>query len=139
MKSAHLQNVEMEASAVQVDKLTHIRGIGPAFERYLNQVGIFTYAQLATYSPTDLAELLHGYAGISAQQVAKQDWIGHARALATRSLQSTHKEEERLIEPPSEGQAAPEAPAEAMETVLRQRSAIFTVQLELRPDGSVRR
>ena len=73
------------------DKLRLINGIGPAIEEHLNRVGIFTFAQLATLSPADIAAAVAGLAGLSAERIIKQDWIGQARELATKSMQTDSK------------------------------------------------
>jgi hypothetical protein len=70
------------------DKLRLINGIGPAVEERLNRVGIFTLAQLATLSPADIAAAVAGLAGLSAERIIKQDWIGQARKLAAKSMQA---------------------------------------------------
>ncbi len=72
----------------RVDKLRLINGIGPVVEERLNRVGIFTFAQLATLSPADIAAAVAGLAGLSAERIIKQDWIGQARKLAANSMQA---------------------------------------------------
>jgi hypothetical protein len=101
------------------DDLKHIHGIGPAIESHLHDVGIQTYAQLAALSLVELAKLLHGFAGISAQQIAKHDWIGQARKLAATA-------------PPN-----PDGDRRLAER--RQRYATFTTDLLLDDDSVVRR
>ena len=101
------------------DDLKLIHGIGPAIESHLHDVGIQTYAQLAALSPGELAKLLHGCAGISAQQIAKHDWIGQARALAAT--------------------APPKPDDEPASAERRQRYATFTADLLLDEDSNVRR
>ena len=70
------------------DNLRLINGIGPAVEERLNRVGIFTFSQLATLSPADIAAAVAGLAGLSAERIIKQDWIGQARKLAAKSIQA---------------------------------------------------
>lgn len=72
----------------RADKLRLINGIGPAVEERLNRVGIFTFAQLATLSPADIAAAVAGLAGLSAERIIKQDWIDQARKLAAKSIQA---------------------------------------------------
>ncbi len=72
----------------RADKLRLINGIGPAVEERLNRVGIFTFAQLATLSSADIAAAVAGLAGLSAERIIKQDWIGQARKLAAKSMQA---------------------------------------------------
>jgi hypothetical protein len=74
------------AEQPMADKLRLINGIGPAVEERLNRVGIFTFAQLATLSPADIAAAVAGLAGLSAERIIKQDWIGQAHKLAAKSI-----------------------------------------------------
>ena len=63
------------------DDFSLIKGIGPVLSRRLHEAGISTYNQLASLSPTQLAEKV---GGLSARQIAKQDWAGQADKLAPR-------------------------------------------------------
>jgi len=98
------------------DDFNLIRGIGPAVASRLYSAGILTYAQLGALSPEDLAALVSNLPGMSAERIAKQDWIGQARALAP-------------AEPRNEAAALAD----------RQHYATFTVELLLDADGDVRR
>jgi helix-hairpin-helix protein len=69
----------------EIDDLKLINGIGPAVERRLHGVGIFTFAQLAALSPADIAAAVADLAGLSAERIIKQDWISQARRLAAGS------------------------------------------------------
>ena len=80
MTSKHLSNPT--AVPTGADDLTRIRGIGAAIARRLSAAGVATFEQLAEQSPASLAALV-GVAGYSASQIARQDWIGQARELAT--------------------------------------------------------
>jgi hypothetical protein len=82
MATKHLR-AKLDSAPSGADDLKLIDGIGPAIERHLHNSGILTFAQIADLSPEDLAALLHGYAGLSAQQIAKHNWIGQARRLAS--------------------------------------------------------
>jgi Helix-hairpin-helix domain len=82
MTTKHLR-AEVDGMPSGADDLKLIDGIGPAIERHLYNAGILTFAQIADLSPEELAALLHAYAGLSAQQIAKRDWIGQARQRAS--------------------------------------------------------
>jgi hypothetical protein len=69
-----------------MDDLKLINGIGPAVERRLHGVSIYTYAQLAALSPADIAASVAGLSGLTAERISKQDWIGQARRLASESI-----------------------------------------------------
>jgi predicted flap endonuclease-1-like 5' DNA nuclease len=59
------------------DDLTIIRGIGPVFQKRLNELGIMTFRQLADTKPDMLdAE------GINGVGVDLESWIEQARELA---------------------------------------------------------
>src|SRR6266516_8143900 len=93
------------AEPPRIDNLRLINGIGPAVEKRLNGVGIFTFAQLAALSPADIAAAVADIAGLSAERIVKQDWIGQARKLAAESTSSeAHKDFETA--------AVPQAPTE---------------------------
>jgi hypothetical protein len=96
------------------DDLKLINGIGPAVENRLNLVGIFRFAQLATLSPADIAASVSDLAGLSAERIAKQDWIGQARRLAASS-KSTGTQRAEEIEPAPLVEPEPELPAVAVE------------------------
>jgi len=62
------------------DDLTLINGIGPAFEKALNAIGIFTFAQLAEQDARSLADKMN--ARITAERIRRDRWIEQARELA---------------------------------------------------------
>jgi predicted flap endonuclease-1-like 5' DNA nuclease len=66
---------------VVVDNLLDIKGIGPTFVNRLNDLGITSFAQLADENPQDLAEKMGGR--ITAERIAREDWIGQAKARVT--------------------------------------------------------
>ena len=80
----------------RIDDLKLINGIGPVVEKRLNSVGIVGYAQLAYLSPADIAAAVADLAGLSAERIIKQDWIGQARKLAAVS---TSNEAQKHLEP----------------------------------------
>ena len=65
------------------DKLTRIKGIGPVNERKLHEHGIFHFEQIAAWTEADVkaAEAYLQFDG----RIAREDWIGQARALAAKS------------------------------------------------------
>jgi hypothetical protein len=70
------------------DDFKLIRGIGPTFARRLHDAGIHTYTRLASLSPAKVAAAV---AGPSTEQIAKQDWIGQARQLASQQRRAKHR------------------------------------------------
>ena len=68
--------------ALQVvkDDLQRIKGVGPAIERTLHDLGIFSFDQIARISEYDInriAERLKGFRS----RIYREDWIGQARTL----------------------------------------------------------
>lgn len=74
---AQLTQVQQELELV-----ININGIGPAYERRLNQAGIFTCTQLAELTPERVREII---APKKWQKIEPETWIAQARHLAKRS------------------------------------------------------
>jgi predicted flap endonuclease-1-like 5' DNA nuclease len=98
------------AEPPRIDDLKLINGIGPAVEKRLNGVGIFTFTQLAALSPADVAAAVADLTGLPAERIVKQDWIGQARRLAAESTSSEAHED---FEPA----AIPPAPTEHLQAI----------------------
>ena len=81
-----------------MDDFKLIKGIGPAIERRLHEVGIMTFEQLAALSPDGLATLIDSVGGVSSERIAKQDWTGEAEALAATSMASAQAASEGRAE-----------------------------------------
>src|SRR6266545_4105800 len=75
------------------DDFRLISGIGPAVESRLHSAGILTFAQLAALSPDDIAALVAGLTGLSAERIVKQGWIGQARELAAEMASEPQPDE----------------------------------------------
>jgi hypothetical protein len=87
------------------DGLRQIKGIGQAIAQALNSLGIHRYADLVSFTPNSLADLLKAeIPTISSKRIEREDWIGQAQSLA-------HSQEE--LEPPRP--EADEAPAPSAE------------------------
>jgi len=63
-----------------VDDLKLISGVGPKIERTLHDLGIFTFAQVASWN-SDQREWVDGYLSFSGR-IERDDWIKQAKALA---------------------------------------------------------
>jgi hypothetical protein len=68
-------------SPKNADDFKLIKGIGPALAARLHEASIITYRQLASLNPDELASWVNG---LSAKQIAQQDWKGQARKLASK-------------------------------------------------------
>jgi hypothetical protein len=67
-----------------MNDLKRIRGIGQSIEQRLNQAGIFTFVEFANLSTKDLASILFGIPGISAERISENGWISQAKKLARK-------------------------------------------------------
>ena len=72
------------AAAARASKLPQglrrIRGIGPAYQRVLEQVGITRVQQIASWTQADL-QAFADKLKIRPDRISKDDWIGQAKAL----------------------------------------------------------
>ncbi len=70
------------------DDLTLVRGIGRMYARYLQQVGVLTFDQLAAQGPEALVAVLRaqGIKGIGVKRVS--NWINEARSLTQATGQA---------------------------------------------------
>ena len=62
------------------DDLKAIKGIGPAIEKTLNELGIFRYQQMADMSEYDIDRVAKHLKGFRSR-IYREDWIGQARGL----------------------------------------------------------
>lgn len=62
------------------DDLKMISGVGPKIERTLNSLGIYTYAQVASWKKPE-REWVNGYLSFKGR-IEREDWIKQAKALA---------------------------------------------------------
>lgn len=62
------------------DNLQQIKGIGPAIEKTLNEMGIFRYHQIAEMSEYDIDRVAQRLKGFRSR-IYREDWIGQARDL----------------------------------------------------------
>jgi len=67
-------------AAKQVQGLRRIRGIGPGYQRLLEQLGVTRVQQVATWSAADVASFAEKLR-IKPERIKKDDWVGQARAL----------------------------------------------------------
>ncbi|HET6531481.1 MAG TPA: hypothetical protein VFH03_12865, partial [Actinoplanes sp.] len=65
------------------DSLRAIRGIGPAIERTLHELGITTYQQIADLHGEQLTAVRRRLEAFSAR-IEREDWAGQARELHRR-------------------------------------------------------
>ena len=64
----------------EADNLQDIIGIGKVFERTLNDLGIYTFQQIANFGPSDIARVNRELKEFSGR-MEQDDWIGQAKEL----------------------------------------------------------
>lgn len=69
----------LSAAPKSVDDLKLIKGIGPGVERQLNDLGIYTFRQIAKFSDQDLAWVDDNLTALKGR-CFRDDWIGQAKA-----------------------------------------------------------
>ncbi|MDX1516706.1 MAG: hypothetical protein R3288_07695 [Woeseiaceae bacterium] len=65
----------------EVDDLKEIIGIGKVFERALNDLGIYSFRQIANFGPSDIARVNRELKECRGR-MEQDDWIGQAKELA---------------------------------------------------------
>lgn len=62
------------------DDLKRIKGVGPAIERTLNEMGVYRFQQIANMSEYDIDRVAQRLKGFHSR-IYREDWIGQARVL----------------------------------------------------------
>lgn len=73
----------MKTRPAQPDNLKQIKGVGPKVEAMLNDLGIYTYAQIAAFDDAVFA-WLDPQLGTFAGRGKRDDWVGQAKALVKK-------------------------------------------------------
>ena len=68
------------AHEVARDDLKRIKGVGPAIEKTLNEMGIYRYEQIAAMSEYDIDRVAQRLKGFHSR-IYREDWMGQAREL----------------------------------------------------------
>ena len=68
----------------QRDDLKMIKGVGPAIEKTLNEMGIFNFQQIADLSEYDIDRVARRLKGFHSR-IHREDWIGQARMLVDQA------------------------------------------------------
>jgi large subunit ribosomal protein L27 len=77
---AELLAIVGEADAASADDLKQLTGLGPATEKKLNDVGIYTYAQIAKLTKPARA-LVEQLIGFKAEKIEENEWVAEAKKL----------------------------------------------------------
>lgn len=67
------------------DKLQAIKGVGPAIEKTLNEMGIFRFQQIAEMSEYDIDRIASCLKGLRSR-IYREDWLGQARELRDQNI-----------------------------------------------------
>ena len=67
------------------DNLKKIKGIGPAIEKTLNEMGIFSFQQISDMSEYDIDRVARRLKGFRTR-IYREDWIGQARELRDKAV-----------------------------------------------------
>ena len=65
----------------KADDLKLIWGVGPAFEKLLNKIGLWHFDQIASWSAADIAHVDHLLKGFQGR-IARDEWVKQAKKLA---------------------------------------------------------
>ena len=71
----------MSKAPAQPDDLKKVNGIGPKFEKLLNQNGVYTFQQLAEFKKADVAWLSEQI-GTFPDRIDRDEWVKKAKVLA---------------------------------------------------------
>lgn len=71
---------ELHGDGNAPDNLQQIKGIGPAIEKTLNEMGIFRFDQIAAMSEYEIDRVAQRLKGFRSR-IYREDWIGQAREL----------------------------------------------------------
>ena len=69
------------------DDLKQIKGVGPAIEKTLNEMGIFSFRQIAEMSEYDIDRVAQRLRGFRSR-IYREDWIGQARELRDQAVRA---------------------------------------------------
>ena len=83
-ESSEDEDEAAESATGTRDRLQAIKGIGPAIEKTLNEMGIFSYQQIAEMSEYDIDRIAKRLKGFRTR-IYREDWIGQARDLRDKA------------------------------------------------------
>jgi predicted flap endonuclease-1-like 5' DNA nuclease len=79
---------EIDAGSLdERDNLQQIKGVGPAIEKTLNELGIFSLRQIADMSEYDIDRVARKLKGFHSR-IYREDWIGQARELLSQAARA---------------------------------------------------
>jgi predicted flap endonuclease-1-like 5' DNA nuclease len=81
------ENEQDAESLDERDNLQQIKGVGPAIEKTLNELGIFSLRQIADMSEYDIDRVARKLKGFHSR-IYREDWIGQARELLSQAARA---------------------------------------------------
>jgi predicted flap endonuclease-1-like 5' DNA nuclease len=81
---------------VEKNDLTAIDGVGPFLEKKLNDAGVFTYADIASWDASKIAEITQTISFFEGR-IEKDDWVGQAKKLLETGQNTNTRAEESII------------------------------------------
>ena len=78
-----------DSSGLDRDNLKQIKGVGPAIEKTLNEMGISRFDQIAEMSEYDIDRIAKRLKGFRTR-IYREDWIGQARELHSQTPDHRH-------------------------------------------------
>ena len=79
--------IEDDTESHDVDDLKLIKGVGPAIEKTLNEMGICLFSQIAAMSEYEIDRIANKLKGFRSR-IYREDWIGQARDLHDQKVAS---------------------------------------------------
>ncbi len=79
-EDADPKKTQLETATPKVDDLKRIKGIGPAIERRLHALGIYSWTQIADFDSERISEVCDKIK-VSPDRVAKDQWVAQAKTL----------------------------------------------------------
>jgi predicted flap endonuclease-1-like 5' DNA nuclease len=84
---AGIDTMAVTADALGRDNLKRIKGIGPAIEKTLNEMGIWRFSQIASMSEYEMDRVAQRLPGFRSR-IYREDWMGQAREFEERKASS---------------------------------------------------
>ena len=78
-------SIVIESPTRERDALQKIKGIGPAIEKTLKEMGIVTFQQIASMNESDIDRVAQRLKGFHSR-IYREDWIGQARTLRDQGI-----------------------------------------------------
>lgn len=119
------------------DDLTRIEGIGPFLESQLNQIGVFTYADIADWDAARVAAVTEAI-GYFPGRIDKDNWVGQAQQLIQKTSEEPADAADAPLPTEADVESAPLPAAPPAEDDLTLIEGIGPKIAELLNDAGIR-